>query len=167
MAQLFYLKMCFRTLFGKEQFLKTIDLEKISPAPYCAKTEIIRKSYFDENVKPIIQAHPEIEFICFFPPLSIFVTLSTGLIEYNVRQHVMEALTCLPNVKFYDFESDEEIVCNLNEYKDPDPYSPKIDRYMIDGFKSGKNLVKFNNIKDVQERFRRLQKMSLGEILKR
>ncbi len=91
------------------------------------------------NICPYIEAHPETEFVIFFPPYSILFWndvlqenhLQATLEEYR---YIANRLNVYDNVEVYFFPAIEEIVCDLNNYADYSHYHPRYNRYMTECF---------------------------------
>ena len=84
-----------------------------------------------------IQAHPEISYTVMFPPYSMMwwdCGYVNGLGEkyFYVLEKALPALVECENASVYFFQSDEEIICNLDNYMDMIHYSPQINQYMLD-----------------------------------
>lgn len=93
---------------------------------------------FDQNILPLIQGHPEIEYLIYFPPYSILRYKSLMLDdpqmieeEFRVKQHIREKLKTCPNVQVYDFQADSALTFNLDQYKDYSHHSIQYNRYIL------------------------------------
>ncbi len=94
----------------------------------------------DKNLRllrEMVEGHPETEFYFFLPPYSLLwwdsVNRSGQLGEFvYARNRVLEGLTAYGNAKVFDFQSDEEIVLNLDYYMDPVHFSADINRLMVE-----------------------------------
>lgn len=94
----------------------------------------------DKNLELIVQmveGHPETEFIFFLPPYSLLwwdsVNRSGQLNEYlYAREQVMERLLSYENVDIFDFQSDDEIILNLDHYMDPVHFSADVNHFMVE-----------------------------------
>lgn len=85
----------------------------------------------------MVEAHPETQFTFFLPPYSLLwwdsVSRSGQMQEYlYARAQVMDELTGYENVKIFDFQSEEEIVLNLNHYMDPIHFSADVNHFMVE-----------------------------------
>ena len=79
------------------------------------------------NLLPFITAHPDTEFIFFFPPYSAaeWSTMeSRGTLEalLSLRLLCYERLSPYPNEKLYDFTTRKDWVLDLSNYKDTTHY---------------------------------------------
>jgi len=101
------------------------------------------KENIDQNLVKIIKENPNVNFIIYFPPLSV---LNYKLCELsgqlnNVlegREYVCKQLDDVKNVCIYDFQHLEELTHNLNNYKDTLHYSTQIDAYILDAISTNK-----------------------------
>lgn len=85
----------------------------------------------------MIEAHPETQFTFFLPPYSYLwwesVEKSGQLEEYTyARRAVAEKLTGYENVRLLDFQKEESIVTNLDNYMDPIHFSADINWFMVE-----------------------------------
>lgn len=85
----------------------------------------------------MVEAHPGTEFTFFLPPYSMLwwdsVNRSGQLNEYlYARQQVMERLVSCSNVKVYDFQGEDSIVLNLDNYMDPVHFSADVNHFMVE-----------------------------------
>lgn len=116
------------------------------------------KESFRENLFSHIEKNPEIEFKLFFPPYSIltwkhlenFSTLNRAL---EFKRYLLESLISKENVELYDFQNIEEIVLNLDNYKDISHYSPAINRFILNSISNREFLVEDidSNMKSLRE----------------
>ncbi len=91
------------------------------------------------NVVDIAREHPETTFICFFPPYSICnwdIENSNKTLRRNIetmKTAAEEMLKC-PNIRLFGFDDHYDIICDLNNYKDPYHYhytvNSKLLKYM-------------------------------------
>ncbi len=93
---------------------------------------------FEQNLLPLIRAHPQTQFYLYNPPYSraeAFVLAVTSPATLVARQRFKERLqqlaTDLPNVKYYDFEQWREITDNLDNYYDYQHHSKAINDRMF------------------------------------
>lgn len=83
-----------------------------------------------------IKSHPDTLYTVFFPPYSLLMwddTCRQGeLSEYcYMLDEALRTLLSYDNVEIYYFQTDTDIVCNLNLYMDKVHYSPDINQYML------------------------------------
>ena len=104
-----------------------------------------------QNLFPYIEAHPETEFVFFYPPYSM-------LYWYNVNQEnrldavlaqyrdISELLLAYPNVRVYFFPDMKEIVTDLANYSDYQHYSKEVCREMVNCFADGSHELTQENL---------------------
>ena len=93
----------------------------------------------EENIgllTDMVKKHPETEFYFFLPPYSELwwdsVYRSGQTEEYlYARQAAMEALIAYDNVQIYDFQTDEDIILNLDYYMDPIHFSADVNQFIV------------------------------------
>lgn len=83
-----------------------------------------------------MESHPDTLYTIFFPPYSLLMwddTCRQGeLSEYcYMLEEALRALLSYDNVEIYYFQTDTDIVCNLDFYMDKVHYSPDINQYML------------------------------------
>lgn len=94
----------------------------------------LRKN-LDENILSIVDAHPETTFIFYMVPYSIsywYMEKQNGLIDadlYNVKTALGEILS-RDNTEAHFFQCEEEIITNLDNYKDYTHFKPEINSWM-------------------------------------
>ncbi|MDR1365652.1 MAG: hypothetical protein LBJ03_00970 [Holosporales bacterium] len=158
-------------LFSSELMLKLFhDCFPTCPSPlisknadYAAET----KNFYDDFL-PFIKNNPSIKFIIFFPSYSLIAhklnninNSKSRVGDREFRRTILTELTKLPNVKMFDFETDANVVANLDNYKDNNHYSKHVNAYMIESIAQGKNLVTPENIDGHQRKFADLPKLPL------
>lgn len=116
--------------------------------------------YYDENLRNItkyIEEYPETNFHIFFPPYSILEwdnAIRTGKYEAQIAntKRVMEDLLKYDNVELYYFQNIEEIITNLDNYKDYSHYNEDINYYMLQCMYNGKHkITEENYINEIQK----------------
>ena len=100
-----------------------------------------------------IAAHPETAYRFIMPPYSLLwwdCAYTTGTLEKNfyLLEETLPALLAYDNVELYYFQSDKEIVCDLDNYMDMLHYSPEISQYMLEQLSSDKYRVTRENYKE-------------------
>ncbi|MDR1031808.1 MAG: hypothetical protein LBL30_01630 [Holosporales bacterium] len=156
-------------LFSSELMLKLFcDCFPICPPPLTSNkadyTAGIKNFYSD--FLPLIKNNPSVTFIIFFPPYSLVAQKLNNISnsrsrtsDRKFRRIILAELAKLPNVKMFDFETDADIVANLDNYKDHNHYSKHTNAYMIELIAQGKNLVTSENIDRYQRKFDNLPKL--------
>ncbi len=89
------------------------------------------RANLDTHLLPFIQAHPETEFIFYYPPYSILHMYHArlfGQLErrlYN-RAYFAEALLAHPNVRLFDFQANRDWIENYDLFTDFTHYSGEV-----------------------------------------
>lgn len=115
----------------------------------------------EKDLLPHIQAHPETEFYIFFPPYSVlWWNRMWNKCQLEERLEVtglaMDLLLPCENVRLYFFQDMEEVVCDLENYKDYNHYSAEISREMVNWLKEGRGLVTPENRESLLSHMREL-----------
>lgn len=89
------------------------------------------------NILPLIEQHPDTEFIFFVPPYSILYwdkLCATQAAEPSLESLRMMFKAVLPydNVKVYSYLWDEEIITNLDNYRDVLHFSPEVQSLILE-----------------------------------
>lgn len=119
------------------------------------------KANLDVNICPYIEAHPETEFVFFYPPYSILYwndvmrlkELDAVMAELD---YMTSHLLAYDNVRMFCFQGEEEIVCNLNHYADYTHYHADVCRYIVECFKSGECELTEDNYRESFEGLKQL-----------
>jgi hypothetical protein len=111
-----------------------------------------------QNILPYIQNHPETEFYIFFPPYSIsywYMSKQDGKLaaEYHILETLVEELLEYENVNLYFFQDQEEIITNLENYKDYSHFSPSINCYMSNQIAQDQNRLTEENYRERLDAF--------------
>lgn len=150
-------------LFGKEKVLesgrltkeKLLTEQKDSQAAAKADEKEDVCAVCQENldqILPFIQEHPETEYIIYFPPYSMIyweqIVLEGELKEkIDVYTYAIEQLLSYENVKIYYFQG-EDVIENLDEYRDATHHKPKYNRYIFDCVKADQNRLTYENYQE-------------------
>ena len=131
--------------------------------------EISEKDYFTikenitKNVINLAKENPEIDFYLYFPPYSIYYwdklnqrgTLSK---EIDTIEYATELMLEYSNIHLYSFINEFEVVCDLNNYKDYEHHSDKINSQILHWIKNKKDLLTKDNYKKYFETTRKFYK---------
>lgn len=86
-----------------------------------------------ENITEYIERYPKSTFKIFFPPYSILAYDNSQIdAQIAVTKKVMEDLLNYENVELYYFQNIEDIITNLDNYKDYTHYKEEINYYMYE-----------------------------------
>lgn len=100
-----------------------------------------------------IATHPETAYRFIIPPYSLLwwdYAYVNGILDKNfyLLEETLPALLAYDNVKLYYFQSDKDIVCNLDNYMDMIHYSPEISQYMLEQLNGDKYRVTKENCEE-------------------
>jgi len=115
-------------LHGRSISSAEIEQTPLEDDPVLSQQSMLNIEY---NFIPYIEAHPETEFIFFFPPYSLmrwYEFYSYSTLNYNITQKeaVVKRLLPYENVKLYDFQTQLDWILNLDHYVDYEHYGPHI-----------------------------------------
>lgn len=113
------------------------------------------------NIIPVIEAHPETEFIIFYPPYSILYweeQVLSGRAEgiLAIYEFSMSRLLEYENVRVFAFQDEEEIITNLDNYRDVCHHTPQVNRYIFDSVMNGNKEITPESIDSYFESMRRI-----------
>ena len=153
--------------YNEEWVLRNHDAVLVKTQDEMAKEAFVEpiNANLEANICPYIEAHPDTEFVIFFPPYSILFW--NDVIMGNRLEATLNAYRCVanklknyPNVKMYFFPCYEEIVTDLNNYADYTHYHPSVNRYMTECFVDGEYRIDADN--DIEVYIERLTNMING-----
>lgn len=109
-----------------------------------------------QNVIDLIEENPQIDFYLFFPPYSICwwdsLDRSGKLQLYlDAEKMTMEMLLRQENVHLFAFETDFEMICDLDDYSDYVHYSAKRNEYILECMKTGEHRITMDNYEEYCE----------------
>lgn len=125
----------------------------------------------EENIRMVLEeinTHPEIHYLIFFPPNSMMMwddryTNGTAEELFYALEQVLPALLTCENVEVYYFQSDADIICNLDNYMDKNHYSPTINQYMLGCMAAGEYRVTEDNMEEVLSGMREVYEYIITE----
>lgn len=112
------------------------------------------------NIIPLIESHPETEFIFYMVPYSIlywYKDIQNGILEaeiYNARIAAGEILK-YDNAKVFFFQNERDIITNLDNYKDFSHFKPEINSYMSKEIAAGNNELTLETYNKKFDEFKR------------
>ncbi len=122
--------------FGTEKAMQAYDGpgEMASDFDFSGEKETIA-----ENIGLLteeIAGHPDVNYTFFFPPYSLLMwddvcRRGEGTEYCYILGEVLPRLLAFDNVEVYYFQTDKDIVYNLDLYMDTMHYSPEINQYML------------------------------------
>lgn len=123
-----------------------------------------------ENVITFIRDNSNTEFYIFFPPYSMLYWHDkerrgeTSAYLY-AEEYAIQQLLVYENVKLFSFQDIEEIVCNLNNYKDDIHYMAEINYLMARSMKLNNYRITADNYKERLENLQNLIEHYKNEML--
>ena len=120
--------------YGKDAVIhEPIRTTEVPQSPLEDRPQLSQQSRLnvEYNILPYIQAHPDTEFIFFFPPYSLmqwysYYTIGSLNGTLMQKQALTERLLSYDNVKVYDFHAQLDWILNLDHYVDYEHYGPHI-----------------------------------------
>jgi len=112
---------------------------------------------FKKNVLSLVEAHPDVKFLIYYPPYSILrhvVWRETNPERYGyqlfMKEWMFEQLSRYPNVEIYDFQAEADWTFQLDYYKDLSHHHQNINAWIAEaiGRKDPKYLVTADNVRD-------------------
>lgn len=133
--------------FGKERVLEDLNGSHEDEAWMAENAKAGKESleYVDtnmENILKYVKAHPETEFVFFYPPYSAaywYDLKQQGVLGYKItayRKSIEEILKCA-NADVYFFMDDYETITNLDLYRDMCHFNSDINRKMLEDMNKG------------------------------
>ena len=136
------------------------EIRGMDYSPAAASPETMK--YLERFLLDPLVGHDRLRVDILFSPYSVYfwsMLLDTGKLEgyLNRRAELAEAVErrC-PFVRIHDFQGDESIICDLDNYKDITHFSPKINLLILDGVKSGSHVSGAARVAENNRRLRRL-----------
>lgn len=151
--------------FSAAKAMQAYDRDSIAVPEIVEQRDVNEtKELIAENIRLLtgqVEAHPEIQYRFIFPPYSLLwwdCAYVNGELEerFYILEQTLSALLAYENVELYYFQSQEEIVCNLDNYMDMIHYSPEINQYMLERMAAGENRVTLENCDTVLTEMREL-----------
>lgn len=131
--------------YGKEAVLATYTRDPSTHETVMLsdeEREMIRGN-IRQNVTSLAADHPGITFYLFFPPYSICYwdeMNQAGKISWQIEAEkiAIEELLKYDNIKLFSFNSNHDLICDLNNYKDQAHYREEINSMILAWIKEGK-----------------------------
>jgi hypothetical protein len=123
--------------FDREKVLQGLDLANLNARfQQPARTLAGMQTSFDQNLLPLIAAHPDTEFDLVWPPYSILVFLDFAQrdqldVSLAFKRHVFEATRSHRNARIFDLQSDAAITHDLDRYLDIYHFAPDVNRSIV------------------------------------
>lgn len=150
--------------YGWELVIKNWDSARYNETAYGDNEDPLEsvKESFDNNVLSVVKAHPETTFYFYYPPYSILrqqVWYTTNHQRYanqlEMKRYMFEKLSAYPNTSIHEFQTDDDITYNLDNYKDLSHHSGAINSRIADEIAKGYHLVTADNLEQSIELLQR------------
>lgn len=114
---------------------------------------LLLRGSIEQNVISLIVQYPDIEWYIFFPPVSILkfdeMNQSEALNKYlGAMESVIEMLLPYDNVHMFSFFNNYEMICNLDNYKDPEHHGDWINSQILVWMKNDEYRLNQDNYKE-------------------
>lgn len=111
------------------------------------------------NITALVEAHPDTEFVFFMPPFSILywdreVRSGTFDATMDATEYAMSVLLEYDNVRMYYYQSEEEVITDLDNYKDYSHYGNWINDAVTAWIAEDRGRVTLETYADVMEQMR-------------
>ena len=141
--------------FGKEKVLGQYKrIKKIDEKNLLTEEEkkIINKN-MKNNILDLPKKYPNIKFIYFITPYSIIYWDSLNQkseIEKQImaEKYMIEKILEFPNIELYSFFNNYELICDLDNYKDPNHYIGKVNENILEWISKKKYLLTKDNYRE-------------------
>lgn len=119
-----------------------------------------------------VEQHPDTQFYFFLPPYSALWwddAIRAGERDACLwsEAQVIAALLPYENVKVYDFQAEEGIVANLDNYMDTVHFKPEINKVIVDALASDQDRVTIEDYQNAIEKTRLMSEQLQGTIIHR
>jgi len=111
---------------------------EVAQAPLEERPALSQQSMLniEHNFIPYVEAHPDTQFVFFFPPYSLmqwYTFYTRGQLNYNLmqKQAACERLLAYDNVRIYDFQANLDWILNLDHYVDHEHYGAHINEAIV------------------------------------
>ena len=106
-----------------------------------------------DNILSLVKRHPDTEFVFFMPPFSVLYwdkEVRNGTFEatMDATQYVLEKLLDYENVTVYYYQGEQEIISNLDHYKDFSHYGNWINDLLTQYIAENRNQVTNENYEE-------------------
>ncbi len=134
--------------YGRDAVLRNLPETPVAAAQTPAASVLSQQSMLNiqHNYIPFIEAHPDTEFIFFYPPYSLarwYEFYRDDVLLYHLAQKeaITQALLPYPNVKIFDFQANTDWFLDFDNYIDPGHYGPWINDAMAEAIAEGRERV--------------------------
>ncbi len=155
----------FGTLKGRQEIMMK-DGPWIDESVYCKQNALASVSYpmsqsenkgknfydqaaqdnLQQNILPFLKEHPETEFYFYMVPYSIsywYMCKQNGTLdaEIHIMRTAIEEILKYENAHVFFFQDNEEIITNLDNYKDYSHFHPSVNHYMSEQMALGNHAL--------------------------
>lgn len=123
---------------GKDVVLSGYDRAAKADTPTAFTEEDARamRENLEANILALAKAHPDTQFLFFFPPYSILnwdAHVQEGILDMHIDAMTLasELLTQADNIRLYSFYTDYELCTNLDNYRDIVHYHSGINSLLL------------------------------------
>ena len=107
-----------------------------------------------ENIKALLEAYPDTQFVFFMVPFSVMYwdsELRGGTFDAVMDgvEYALGELLQYENAEVYFYQAEEEIITNLDNYKDFSHYGPWINDWTIASIAAGDGRVTLENYQEI------------------
>ena len=141
--------------FGKEKVLGQYKrIEKIDKKFSLVEED---KKIIDENIEKNVldlpKKYPNIKFIYFITPYSIIYWDELNQkceVEKQImaEKYMIEKILEFPNIELYSFFNNYELICDLDNYKDPNHYIEKVNENILEWISKKEYLLTKDNYEE-------------------
>lgn len=148
--------------FGRDQCLTNVRqlLQETKPRPASTRSGVATLAANIDRFRRLVEAHPEIEFVCVLPPVSQASCLPHLLfggerfaLRMDFRERIQQLLVRQPHCRVYDFELAFDVTGNWELYMDSSHFHQSVSDWMIEAIARDEYRVTADSIPAGQERF--------------
>lgn len=146
-----------------KQKRKISTMTKLQVMEYCKNNMSVITKYIENN--------PNTTFYIFYPPFSILV-FDDFILKNDfdncifAMQYSAEVLLKYDNVKLYLFQNMQDVITNIDLYRDTAHYNEEVNKYMLQCLKEDKYRInKFNYIEEFNSMRQFLENYNYNELL--
>lgn len=147
---------------GLEEIFKTYQrtagIAPMQPELSAEEKEMVAES-MEKNFVALANAHPDTTFYLFYTPYSILYwenLYRTGELmkQTEAEQIATQLLLACPNIRLYSFSEKEDVICDLDYYRDKEHYSAEINSAILEWMRDDAYLLTPENAAAVTARER-------------
>jgi hypothetical protein len=126
-----------RVTFGRADVLRGLDLHDLNARfRQPPRTSAGMQASFQQNILPILRAHPHTKFDLVWPPYSMLVWVDFEQrrqldVTFEFKRYMAQAVAALPNVTIVDLQGHDEITEDLDLYRDLYHFAPQVNAWIV------------------------------------